>query len=266
MKYNCKECGYHWVTNLNSSLICRNFTVLLSYYVIKFFRILLEEPLAWKASRKIKLLVLKSRLARKIKFRLWQVIVEKEASPLTMMINKIATKQLEVRWETPPATQPGRQTVELRDNDDDDGPYIISYGLWGFCLVLLSARVYLTLHRVLAPSTHETPSKLVWLRGEHFLTFTGTITFFIRMSHCFTWTVWQCSQSSTYLALHCSWQPASTVPRRTKTMMTTGSGGGGGEFMVLISVWREVIWSDHNNIERPTCPTVPPWLRSLYTV
>ena len=128
MKYNCKECGYHWVTNLNSSLICRNFTVLLSYYVIKFFCILLEEPLAWKASRKIKHLVLKSRLARKIKFRLWQVIVEKEASPLTMMINKIATKQLEVRWETRLATQPGRQTVELRDNDDDDGPYIISYG------------------------------------------------------------------------------------------------------------------------------------------
>ena len=142
----------------------------------------------------------------------------------------------------------------------------ISLHMGGF-VSCCSARVYLTLHRVLAPSTHDTPSKLVCLTGEHCLTFTGSITFFIRMSHCFTCTVWQCSQSSTYLALHSSWQPLSTVPNRTNTMMTTASGGGG-LFMVLISEWCGVIPSVHNieRLERPTCPSVPPWLRSAYTL
>ena len=61
----------------------------------------------------------------------------------------------------------------MRDDDDDDGPYIIAYDGFVSCS---SARVYLTLHRVLAPSTQDTPSKVVSLTGEHFLTGTHRAT------------------------------------------------------------------------------------------
>ena len=127
---------------------------------------------------------------------------------------------------------------------------------------------YLTLQRVLAPSTHDTPSKLVSLAGEHFLTFTGTTTLVMVMSHCFIVTVWQCSQSSTYLALHWSWQPLSTEPRRTKMMRTSASddvAGGGAVFMVLISVWCPLILNLHSvGREGPSCLhalTISGWLR-----
>ena len=100
--------------------------------------------------------------------------------------------------------------TEIRENERDVSDLDLSLSL-----------SHLTLHLILAPLLHTSPSQAVNLLGEHFSTFLGTITVFMVMVQSLMCTVWQTSQSLTQESEHSRVQDPDTDGAMTRSPAIT---------------------------------------------